>query len=54
MNIKRKIITVMPIFFPELLNYRDYENLDESEIELYFDAEEKLKQEMIDIIEYIM
>lgn len=54
MNIKRKIVMVMPESFPELLNYQDYEKLDESEIQLYSDAEEKLKNQMLDITDYMI
>lgn len=54
MNIKRKIVTVIPESFPELLNYRDYARLDETEIQLYSDAEEKLKNQMLDITDYMI
>ncbi len=53
MNIRRKIFTAMPISFPEILNYQDYETLNESEIQLYNDAENKLAKQMLDIIEMV-
>ncbi|MDE6501786.1 MAG: hypothetical protein K2L10_06845 [Ruminococcus sp.] len=53
MNIRRKIFTAMPLSFPELLNYQDYETLNESEIQLYSDAENKLTEQMLDIIEMV-
>ena len=47
MSLKRKILTVMPKSFPDILSYEDYENLDEDKIQMYADAEEKLKEKML-------
>ncbi len=38
MTIDRKFLTVMPKSFPIILSYEDYENLDENEIQMYYDA----------------
>lgn len=47
MTISRKILSVMPLSFPNILSYEDYNSLNEDEILLYDEAEEKLKEEMI-------
>lgn len=47
MTIGRKILSVMPLSFPNILSYEDYNSLNEDEILLYDEAEEKLKEEMI-------
>ncbi len=47
MTIDRKILTVMPKSFPVILSYEDYENLDDNEIQMYYDAGEKLKEKML-------
>lgn len=54
MNVRRKVITVMAKSFPTLLNYKDYETLDETEIQTYYDAEDKLREQMLDIAEYLI
>lgn len=43
----RKILTVMPKSFPDILSYEDYEKLDEDEIQMYGDAAEELKEKML-------
>lgn len=47
MTLGRKILTVMPESFPVILSYEDYEKLDESEIQMYSDAEGELKEKML-------
>lgn len=47
MTIGRKILSVMPLSFPNILSYEDYNSLNEDEILIYDKAEEKLKEEMI-------
>lgn len=47
MTLARKILTVMPESFPVILSYEDYGELDESEIQMYSDAEGKLKEKML-------
>lgn len=47
MTLGRKILIVMPKSFPDILSYADYEKLDEDEIQMYSDAEEKLKEKML-------
>lgn len=47
MTLVRKILTVMPESFPVILSYEDYGELDESEIQMYSDAEGKLKEKML-------
>lgn len=54
MNIKRKIATVMPKAFPEILSYQDYEKLDDAETQIYINASEKLMEKMIDLSEYMI
>lgn len=47
MTLARKILTVMPDSFPMLLSYEDYGKLDDNEIQMYSDAERKLKEKML-------
>lgn len=47
MNFRRKILTVTPKSFPDILSCEDYEELDEDEIQIYGDATEKLKEKML-------
>ncbi len=47
MTIDRKFLTVMPKSFPIILSYEDYEDLDENEIQMYYDAGETLKEKML-------
>lgn len=47
MTLGRKILTVMPESFPLILSYEDYGKLDESEIQMYSDAEGNLKEKML-------
>lgn len=47
MTLARKILTVMPDSFPMLLSYEDYGELNEDEIQMYSDAEGKLKEKML-------
>ena len=53
MVIGRKILTVMPKSFPNILSYKDYENLSETETQMYRKAEEKLKEKMLQIAIYL-
>jgi hypothetical protein len=50
MNLKVKIMSMMPDSFPMIMSYDDYGKLDEYEIQLYGDAEEKLKNKMLDVV----
>jgi hypothetical protein len=50
MNLKIKIMSMMPDSFPMIMSYDDYGKLDEYEIQLYGDAEEKLKNKMLDVV----
>lgn len=52
MTIGRKILSVMPLSFPNILSYEDYNSLNEDEILIYDEAEEKLKEEMIQTATY--
>ena len=47
MTLGRKVLTVMPESFPMIFSYEDYGKLDENEIQMYCDAEEKLKEKML-------
>lgn len=47
MTLVRKILMVMPESFPVILSYEDYGKLDENEIQMYSDAEGKLKEKML-------
>ena len=47
-------MTVMAKSFPTLLNYKDYETLDETEIQIYYNAEDKLRDKILNIIEYLI
>lgn len=51
MTLARKILTVMPESFPVILSYEDYGKLDENEIQMYSDAEGKLKEKMLRTVE---
>lgn len=47
MRLSRKILTVMPKSFPDILSYSDYEEMNESEIQLYGGAAFELKDKML-------
>lgn len=47
MVLGRKILSVMPESFPMFLSYEEYGKLNENEIQMYRDAEEKLKEQML-------
>lgn len=51
MCLSRKILTVMPKSFPNILSYADYENMDEDEIQLYGDAAVELLEKMLQTAE---
>lgn len=53
MTLRRKIITVMSKSFPVILSYEDYEKLDENEMQMYSDAEEELKEKMLQTAIYL-
>ncbi|MDE6707068.1 MAG: hypothetical protein K2K06_03410 [Oscillospiraceae bacterium] len=54
MNVRRKVMTVMAKSFPILLNYKDYEIFDENEIQIYYNAEDKLRDKILNIAEYLI
>lgn len=54
MSLKRKILTVMPKSFPDILSYADYEKLDEDEIQMYGGAAEDLKEKMLQTAEVFL
>ncbi|MCM1507972.1 MAG: hypothetical protein NC177_12700 [Ruminococcus flavefaciens] len=54
MNARRKVMTVMAKAFPTLLNYKDYETLDETEIQIYYDAEDELRDKILNTVEYLI
>lgn len=47
MSLKRKIQTIMPKSFPDILSYEDYENMNEDEIQMYGDAAGELQEKML-------
>lgn len=47
MNLKTKIMTIMPKSFPYILSYEDYDKMDEDEIQLYSDAAGELMEKML-------
>ena len=51
MSLRRKILTVMPKSFPDLLSYKDYEEMDEDEIQMYEDVAGELQEKMIQAAE---
>ncbi len=51
MNLKTKILTVMPKSFPYILSYEEYDELNEDEIELYTEAVAKLQEKMLQVAE---
>lgn len=51
MNLKTKILTVMPKSFPCILSYEEYDELNEDEIELYTEAVAKLQEKMLQVAE---
>ncbi len=51
MTLTRKIYLSKPLSFPMLLSDVDYEQLNDVEIQMYTDAEEKLEEQMLSIAE---
>lgn len=51
MRLSRKILTVMPKSFPDILSYADYEKMDEDEIQMYGDAAGELLEKMLQTAE---
>lgn len=47
MRLSRKLQTVMPKSFPDILSYADYEAMSEDELQLYGDAAFELKDKML-------
>lgn len=47
MCLSRKIQTVMPKSFPDILSYMDYNKMDDDEVQLYGDAAFELKDKML-------
>ncbi len=53
MVIDRKILTIMPKSFPNILSYEEYESLSEAEAQMYSEAEKKLKEKMLQTAAYL-
>jgi hypothetical protein len=53
-NLRLKIMGLIPDSFPMILDYEGYNELDDDEIQLYGDAEEKLKRSMLDEVNRII
>lgn len=51
MNLRRKILTVMPKSFPYILSYEDYDKMNDIEIQLYSDAARELMEKMLETAE---
>ena len=49
----RKILTVMPESFPVIMSYDDYGRLNEYELQMYGEAEEKLREKMLQTAMYL-
>ncbi|MCM1235124.1 MAG: hypothetical protein NC489_33915 [Ruminococcus flavefaciens] len=54
MCLSRKIQTVMPKSFPDILSYMDYNEMNEDELQLYGDAAFELKDKMLQTAEYFL
>lgn len=54
MSLKRKIQTVMPKSFPDILSRADYETMNEDELLIYEDAAEELKEKMLRTAEHFL
>lgn len=54
MHLSRKILTLMPKSFPDILSYADYEAMNEDEIKLYGDAAAELKNKMLHTAENLI
>lgn len=54
MTLGRKIYLSKPLCFPRLLSFEDYEMLNDIEAQMYDDAAEKLENQMLDIVEYLI
>ncbi|MDE6034809.1 MAG: hypothetical protein K2G36_02750 [Ruminococcus sp.] len=54
MSTRSKIETLMSKSFPVIMSYKDYETLEETEYQIYCDAEYELREKMLDIAEYII
>lgn len=51
MRLRRKIQTVMPKSFPNILSYADYEKMDEDESQMYGEAAGELQEKMLQTAE---
>lgn len=51
MRLSRKIQTVMPKSFPDILSYMDYNEMNDDEVQLYGDAAFELKYRMLQTAE---
>lgn len=51
MCLSRKIRTVMPKSFPDILSYEDYNMMNDDEIKLYGDVSLELKEKMLQLSE---
>lgn len=51
MCLSRKVLTLLPKSFPNILSYTDYENMDDDEVQLYGDAAFELKDKMLQTAE---
>lgn len=51
MSLKRKIQTVMPKSFPDILSRADYETMNEDELLIYGDAARELQEKMLQVSE---
>ncbi len=54
MSLRRKIQTIMPKSFPDILSYDDYEKIDEDELLMYGDVAEELKEKMLQVAEHFL
>lgn len=54
MTLGRKIYLSKPLCFPRLLSFEDSEQLNDIEFQMYDDAAEKLENQMLDIVEYLI
>ena len=51
MNLKTKLLRVMPKSFPYILSYEEYDKMNEDEIQLYSDAARELMEKMLQTAE---
>ena len=54
MTLGRKIYLSKPLCFPMLMSFEDREILSDIEFQMYDDAAEKLENQMLDIVEYLI